>query len=162
MPHVEATAEVPVGPDALWHEIGSFQGVGRWHPMLTKVEGEGEQPGSIRMPESANGHKNVERLREINPAQHFMRYEILPSPMPIKDFVVELRVADNGDGTGTVVWDGDFQVTAANEAKMVEAIQGFLAAGLENLKQNGQAGNSRSSWLHPGPSSAGIVPGGPG
>jgi len=35
----------------------------------------------------------------------------------------------------TVVWGGDFQVTAANEAKMVEAIQGFLAAGLENLKQ---------------------------
>ena len=25
MPHVEATAEVPVGADALWREIGSFQ-----------------------------------------------------------------------------------------------------------------------------------------
>jgi mxaD protein len=135
MPHVEATVEVPVGADALWHEIGSFQGVGRWHPMLTKVEGEGEQPGSIRMPESANGHKNVERLREINATQHFMRYDILSSPMPIKDFVVELRVADNGDGTSTVVWGGDFQFTSADETKMVQAIHGFLTAGLENLKQ---------------------------
>ena len=135
MPHVEATAEVPVGADALWHEIGSFQGVGRWHPMLTRVEGEGEQPGSIRMPESANGKKTVERLREINPAQHFMRYEILSSPMPIQGFVVELRVADNGDGTSTVVWGGDFQVTSADETKMVGAIQEFLTAGLENLKQ---------------------------
>ena len=135
MPHVEATAEVPVGPDALWHEIGSFQGVARWHPMITKVEGEGEQPGSIRMPESANGNKNVERLREINPGQHFMRYEILSSPMPIQGFVVELRVADNGDGTSTVVWGGDFQVTSADETTMAERIQGFLMAGLENLKQ---------------------------
>jgi hypothetical protein len=55
--------------------------------------------------------------------------------MPIKDFVVELRVADNGDGTSTVVWGGDFQVTSADETTMVQAIQGFLTAGLENLKQ---------------------------
>jgi mxaD protein len=135
MPHVEATAEVPVAADALWREIGSFQGVGRWHPMLKKVEGEGEQPGSIRIPESASGKKNVERLREINPGQRFMRYEILSSPLPIKDFVVELSVADNGDGTSTVVWGGDFLVTSADEAKIVETIHGFLAAGLENLKQ---------------------------
>jgi hypothetical protein len=87
------------------------------------------------MPESVNGHRNVERLREINPTQHFMRYDILSSPMPIKDFVVELRVADNGDGTSTVVWGGDFQVTSADETKIVEAIRGFLMAGLENLKK---------------------------
>jgi hypothetical protein len=55
-----------------------------------------------------------------------MRYEILSSPMPIKDFVVELRVADNGDGTTTVVWGGDFQVTSADETTMAERIQGFL------------------------------------
>lgn len=135
MPHVEATAQVPVGADALWREIGSFQGVARWHPMLTKVEGEGEQPGSIRMPESADGQKQVERLREINPAQHLMRYEILSSPMPIKDYTAELRVTDNGNGTSTVAWGGNFQVTAGDEGKTVEQIQGFLTAGLENLKK---------------------------
>ena len=135
MPHVEATAEVPVGANVLWQEIGSFQGIGRWHPMLKKVEGEGEQPGSIRTPESANGRKAVERLREINPAQHFMRYEILSSPLPIKDFVVELRIAENGDGTSTVGWGGHFQAASADETKMVEIIEGFLRAGLENLRQ---------------------------
>ena len=133
--HIQATAQIPATADTVWHEIGSFQGVGRWHPMLTKVDGEGKQPGSIRMPESGDGQKNVERLREINPAQHFMRYEILSSPMPIKDYIAELRVADNGDGTSTVVWGGDFQVTSGDERKTVERIQGFLTAGLENLQK---------------------------
>jgi hypothetical protein len=135
MPHVEATAKVPVRADALWHEIGSFQGVGRWHPLLTKVEGEGEQPGSIRVPESGNGQKQIERLREINPAQHFMRYAFVSSPMPIKGYVAELRVDDNGDGSSTVVWGGDLQVTSGDERETVETIQGFLTAGLENLKK---------------------------
>lgn len=64
-----------------------------------------------------------------------MRYEIVSSPMPIKDYVAEFRVADNGDGTSTVVWGGDLQVTSGNEIKTVEKIQGSLTAGLENLKK---------------------------
>ena len=135
MAHVEVIAKVPVKADALWQEIGSFQGVAHWHPMLEKVEGEGEQPGAIRIPESKDGHKQIERLREISLVRHFMRYEIVSSPMPIKNYVAELRVADNGDGSSTVVWGGDFLVTSVDEIQTVEAIQGFLAAGLENLQK---------------------------
>lgn len=135
MPHVEASAQIPVKADALWREIGSFQGVGRWHPLLTKVEGEGEEPGSIREPQSGDGQIQIERLRDINPAQHFMRYEILSSPLPIRDYTAELRVVDNGNGTSTVLWGGDFQVTSGDEVKTVGIIQGFLTTGLENLKK---------------------------
>lgn len=35
MPHVEASTDVPVDVDTLWRQVGSFQGVGDWHPMLT-------------------------------------------------------------------------------------------------------------------------------
>ena len=135
MPHVEVIAKVPVKADALWREIGSFQGVAAWHPMLERVEGNGEQPGAIRIPESKDGHKQTERLREISPVRHFMRYDIVSSPMPIKNYVAELCVADNGDGSSTVVWGGDFQVTSADEGKTVEKIQEFLSVGLESLQK---------------------------
>ena len=32
MPHAEATATLPIDVNALWQQIGSFQGVGDWHP----------------------------------------------------------------------------------------------------------------------------------
>jgi hypothetical protein len=64
MAHVEQLADIPVAPDALWQEIGSFQSVGRWHPMLAHVEGEGEQPGAVRSPTGKDGSTQVERLAE--------------------------------------------------------------------------------------------------
>jgi hypothetical protein len=46
MPRAEATTRIATDAAMLWREIGSFQGVGEWHPMLERVEGQGEQPGS--------------------------------------------------------------------------------------------------------------------
>lgn len=63
MAHVEATAHISVDADTLWRRFGSFQGVGDWHPMLAKVEGNGEQRGAVRKAQSRDGQEQLEILQ---------------------------------------------------------------------------------------------------
>ncbi len=143
MSHVQATTLIPVDPDSLWRRAGSFQGVGDWHPMLAAVEGEGEEPGALRRAMGQDGREQVERLREINPRERFYRYEIVSTPMPVKDYVSELRVVDNHDGTSTVVWESDFRVDSKDELKTVALIKGFLDTGVEALRAESSTDRSR-------------------
>lgn len=134
MAHVEASAHVRMEPDALWRRVGSFQGVGEWHPLLAKVEGRGEQPGSVRKAMTHNGQEQVERLLEISPSHHFYRYAMVSSPMPLRSYVGDLRVRENQDGTSTVLWTSDF-VATQDDGATEATIRGFLEAGMEGLRE---------------------------
>lgn len=136
MPHAEATAHLPVDTESLWQTIGSFQGVGDWHPMLSQVEGQGETPGATRTATAKDGTQQVERLQEIDPAQHFYRYTMESTAMPVTNYVAEFRIQDQGDGTSTVHWSADFQTTSGgDDQQAVDMVQGFLAAGLDELER---------------------------
>lgn len=104
--HVETTAEINVDPDSLWRKVGSFQGVGSWHPMVRTVEGMGEQPGALRTAVSKDGQKQVEQLEEVDPERRFYRYAMVSSAMPVRNYVAEFGVHSNSTGktpsSGTV------------------------------------------------------------
>jgi uncharacterized protein YndB with AHSA1/START domain len=135
MPHVEVTAEVPVEPERLWHAIGSFQGVGEWHPMLARVEGEGEEPGAIRTATGTDGSRQVERLREVDPGRRRYRYEMESSAMPVRDYRAELRVDPADDGASVVRWTSDFSCLDADEEQTVEGVRAFLRAGVDAVTE---------------------------
>ena len=40
MAHVEERIHIERDRDALWRDVGRFQGVGDWHPMLAKIQGD--------------------------------------------------------------------------------------------------------------------------
>lgn len=132
MAHAEAIARVATDASTLWQEIGSFQGVGDWHPMLDRVEGEGEQAGAIRTAYSAGGQQ-VERLREVDPDQLWHRYSMESTPLPVSGYTAGLRVVDRGDNTSTVSWNADFDVTSGKESDAIAMIQSFLEAGVSEL-----------------------------
>jgi hypothetical protein len=135
MLHVQASTDLSQTPEALWQKIGSFQGVGEWHPMLERVEGTGEQPGAFRRPHTTQGQEQVERLEEIDPQQHFYRYSIVTSPMPVSNYVAESRVRENADGTSRVLWSADFKVTNGDESATAQMVRDFFTTGLEALKK---------------------------
>lgn len=124
-----------VDADTLWRAIGSFQWVGEWHPMLERVEGDGEQPGATRTAYSADGQQQVECLREVDAGKRRHRYTMESSPLPVSDYSGELRVDDNGGGTSTVHWTADFVVTTGDEADGVAMVQGFLQVGVAALAE---------------------------
>lgn len=138
MPHAKATADVPVDVDTLWRQIGSFQGVGDWHPMLTKVEGDGEAPGATRTATAADGSQQVEWLQDADPAEHRYSYVMESTPLPVRDYTGRFSANAAGDDATTVRWSADFEVTSKDEARAVDMVQGFLDAGLDNLRQQYQ------------------------
>ena len=134
MPKVTMSTPVAMNADALWQAMGSFAAIGQWHPMMEKVEAQGEQKGSLRTLQLSGGAKLVERLEEISPRERLYRYSIIESPLPITNYVSEIRVKDNGDGTSTVEWSSDFEVNSTTgETDVVKTVQEVYQAGLDNL-----------------------------
>jgi mxaD protein len=118
--------------DALWQEIGKFGAVGQWHPMLARVDSQGEGAGCLRTAEGRDGSRQTERLLEAEPKRHFYRYRMESTAMPVRGYRAELRVEDNRDGTSTIVWSAEFQPTA-DDSRTIEGIRRFLKAGLDNI-----------------------------
>ena len=133
MPKVTMSTPVAMNADALWDAIGRFAAIGDWHPMIEKVDAEGEQKGSVRTLQLIGGAKLVERLEEISPTERLYRYSLTESPLPISNYFSEIRVKDNGDGSSTVEWSSDFAVKGGNETDVVKTIQEVYQAGLDNL-----------------------------
>lgn len=135
MPKVTMSTPVAMNADALWQAMGSFAAIGDWHPMIEKVESKGESKGSMRTLHMIGGAKLVEQLEEISPTERLYRYSITESPLPISNYVSEIRVTDNGDGTSTVEWSSDFVVNSPNENDVVKTIQEVYQSGLTNLQK---------------------------
>jgi len=134
MVHVDTCEEFSIDTETLWRNIGSFQGVGEWHPMLASVSGFGETPGSVQSVVSKDGQKQVERLQEINPAEQYYRYDIISTSMPVSHYKGEFCIQDCGDHTSRIVWSSMFRVKSGDESKTAEMVRGFLRAGLDSLK----------------------------
>jgi mxaD protein len=133
MPKVTMSTPVAMNADALWQAIGSFAAIGDWHPMVEKVDSQGEQKGSVRTLQLIGGAKLVERLEEVSPTERLYRYSIVESPLPVSNYVAEIRVKDKGDGSSVVEWSSDFMVNTSNERDVVKTFQEVYQAGLDNL-----------------------------
>lgn len=135
MPKVTMSTPVAMNADQLWQAIGSFAAIGQWHPMMERVDSNGETKGSLRTLRLIGGAKLVERLEEVSPTERLYRYSILESPLPISNYFSEIRVKDNGDGTSTVEWSSDFNVNTSSERDVVKTVQEVYQAGLDNLSK---------------------------
>ena len=133
MPHTAISVPIATNADSLWRKIGAFGAIGTWHPLLEKVESEGEHEGSRRTAKATDGSRQVERLQEAKPNERRYRYSIESTGMPIKNYVSELRVDDDGAGMSKVTWSGDFDVTG-DDPSVVKTIEDFYKAGLDSLK----------------------------
>jgi Polyketide cyclase / dehydrase and lipid transport len=101
-------------------ELGSFQSIARWHPMVTTAEGEGEEPGATRTLETSDGLRWAERLTQTDQSQRLYWYEVTGSELPIADFRGEFRIREGRPHRCTVIWTGQFTVTS-DEEKTVSA-----------------------------------------
>ena len=140
--HAGISVPIPVDADSLWREIGGFGAVAQWHPMLDQVDCEGDGPGARRTARAKDGSRQVERLNKTDPRKHFYRYSIEQSSLPVRNYTAELRVYDNGNGSSTVTWLADFDVADKHRAETVRIVEGFLKAGVDNLKKR----HAQPSW----------------
>jgi hypothetical protein len=135
MTHVQVFADVHRGADSMWRELGSFQSIAQWHPMVTGAEGEGEEPGATRTLATQDGLRWVERLTERDAAQRFYRYEAASSELPITDFRGELRIREDRPHRCTVIWTAQFTVTSGDEKSVNDSVREFFRAGARAIEK---------------------------
>jgi len=135
MPRIKLETRLAVSADMLWKTIGGFNALPQWHPSIEKSQTEGEGKGAVRTLKIVGGPTLVERLEHVSDTERVYRYSVVDSPLPVSSYVSEIRVRDNGDGSSTVEWSGEFEPKGAPETDVAKMLQGIYQTGLDNLKK---------------------------
>jgi mxaD protein len=132
--------------DRVWATVKDFDGVGKWHPAVDKVQlltGSSEQPGTIRALTLKDGTSIKEQLVSFNETLHRFTYTMVESPFPITDYMSTLSVQTNAHGKTVVRWTGTFKrknpadppPEAESDAAGIALVQSIYQGGLSNLKK---------------------------
>jgi Polyketide cyclase / dehydrase and lipid transport len=135
MPQVQVFADVHRSADSMWRDLGSFQSIARWHPMVKAAHGDGEVPGATRTLETSDGLRWTERLTQVEHSQWFYRYEVTSTVLPIADFRGEFRIREGRPHTCTVIWTSQFAVTAGEEKAVSDSVRQFFRAGARAIEK---------------------------
>jgi mxaD protein len=135
MTQVQVFADVHRNADSVWRELGSFQSIGQWHPMVTSFEGDGEEPGATRTLATADGLRWVERLVERDTAHRFYCYEVTSTELPIAEFRGEFRIREGRPHRCTAIWTAQFDVTAGDEKATSDTVRAFFRAGARAIEK---------------------------
>jgi hypothetical protein len=134
MTKVSMTTRVPVSAERLWQLVGQFNGLPDWHPGVEKSEL--QEGGKVRRLSLKGGGMIIERLERMEKDQYAYRYTMVSSPLPVADYVAELRVRQDEGGGGCIVeWSSEFSPRGTSAKEATEVIQGIYQAGFDHLKK---------------------------
>lgn len=134
MARIKLETRLAVAPDLLWKAIG-FDALASWHPSVESSETDGEGKGAVRRLKIAGGPTIVERLEHVSERERVYRYSVVDSPLPVSACSSEIRIRDNGDGTSTVEWSGEFEPKGNTGADVARTLRDLYQTGLDNLKR---------------------------
>lgn len=134
MAKVSSSSHLMVPAETVWELIGDFNALADWHPAVEKSEL--EEDGHVRHLSLVGGGTIIERLERLDAESFRYVYSVIDSPLPVADYVAELRVHKDGSGEGCEVeWSGEFKPSGASVEDAEEAIKEIYAAGIDNLKK---------------------------
>ena len=123
----------------VWTMVSEWGGTHKWIPGVGPVSVEGDGVGSVRSAEldPATGFEGriSERLEAFdNSAMHFRYCVVGESPMPISDYVAEMKVVESGDGQSEVTWSSTWEPSGdISEADLLPGFDGLYALALDNV-----------------------------
>lgn len=129
MAQVTTTRSYDVPADELWEQIGHFDGLDTWHPVLVSCEA--LDGGTRRELTTVDGATIIETLTEEG--DHSYSYTIDESPLPVADYTATLAVIDTGESSCTVEWTARFTAAGATDEEAEAVIEGIFEAGLDAL-----------------------------
>jgi hypothetical protein len=142
MPKSYASTIVNAPADTVWSYVRDFSNLHEWLPAIETCEIEGgagaDEIGAVRLLTATGGDARFrERLVAFDDAGRSYAYEFVESPLPVRDYRSQIRVAPVTDsGQAFVEWWGDF--TADDE--QLEPMSKFFTknvygAGLASLRE---------------------------
>jgi uncharacterized protein YndB with AHSA1/START domain len=142
MPHtVHITAIVNAPLDKVWPLFRDFNGLGGWHPGVAQSRleegGRHDAVGSVRHLTLKPSGFVREQLLMLDDPNTALRYSIIETDLPMRDYVAGISLHPVTEGGGTLVqWWADFRVEGARLSDVAEAVgQKVFAAGLAALEE---------------------------
>ena len=132
---VSREVTVDTSPATLWKLLGNFNGLDTWHPAVASstVKGSPTTVGSVRTLNLNGGGVIIEKLKAYSAAKQSYTYEIVKSPLPLKNYVSTIALSPAADGKTVVKWSSTFDAAGAPDDKAKEVVGGVYDGGLTKL-----------------------------
>jgi hypothetical protein len=132
---VKKRTEAPGLPPAVWGLAGEFCAIKDWYSDIVAdcVE---EKDGDVvfRTLTLKDGGKIKEKLTGKDDLSY--SYEIVESPLPVKNYKAKLWVEEDDEPNRTVIyWQADFDANGASDDDAKSKITAILAGGVKGIKQ---------------------------
>ncbi|HVX34822.1 MAG TPA: SRPBCC family protein [Hyphomicrobium sp.] len=118
----------------LWAQFGGWCALKDWHPAVASCEESTEDGAKVRVLTLKDGGKIKEKLLDEKP--NFYRYEILESPLPVKNYQAQFTLTPDDDDEDEInfAWSATFDANGKTNKEAHDVIDGIFKAGLDNIK----------------------------
>jgi hypothetical protein len=124
------SVELAASPDKVWALVADFGAA--WEPLVANINTVGTGVGQIRVIETIDGKRIVERLEAFDNSSRSYRYAML-SGMRASDYTGTLSVAPKGTGS-LVQWQVQYWADGQPDIVIKTTVTTLLKTGLESLK----------------------------
>ena len=140
MVRVRRTTVVDAPIDAVWRILRDFNGHDRWHPIVARSALEDgrrtDQVGAVRNFVLPGGERVREVLLSLSDRERRLRYSIVDSDLPLRDYVAEffLRPVTDGDRTFWS-WSSRFRTPPGEEEALARLVgEEVYEAGFDGVR----------------------------
>jgi len=127
---VSASVDLAATPETVWELIKQFGGV--WHPLITDIKLIGTGIGQLRIANTIDGKRIVERLESLDELGRSYRYMNI-SGIPASNYSGVLAVKAKGGGS-TVEWQSEFLPHGQPSLVVKTIVSTLFKTGLAGLK----------------------------
>ncbi|MEO0973944.1 MAG: SRPBCC family protein [Pseudomonadota bacterium] len=131
MENLEMQTVCLVAAEKVWRMLGSFDRIGKWHPLVTEVECTDQHTRTIKL---QSGDHLTER--RVTHSDLSMQLEMESGSWPLTALTSTISVEDAGVKRSRVTWRAQFEAADSQAAR--EAIEGFVLQAFSWL--NGRYG----------------------
>ena len=133
---VKKRIEAPGLPPEVWAVSGStFCQIKDWHPAVAECVESKEGDVVFRTLTLKDGGKIKEKLTAKDDLSY--SYEIVESPLPVKNYKSKLWVETDDEPDRTVIyWQSDFDANGKPDDEAKKIITGILGDGVKGIKKN--------------------------
>ena len=113
--------------DAVWRLLRDFNGHDRWHPLVARSVLEAgrrtDQVGAVRNFTLTGGERVRELLLSLSDRDRRLRYAIVESDLPLRDYVAEVVLKPVTDGDRTFwAWSSRFRTPPGEESALARLV----------------------------------------
>lgn len=138
--HLMRSAVIDAPVAEVWAVLRYFDSVQQWNPGVTEAVMEqgraADRVGGIRRLSLPDGNIFRETLLALDDVARSFTYDIIESPLPVRDYVATQRFSPITMESRTYAsWEANFEAAPENMTEMVETVgTGIFETGLKGMQ----------------------------